>query len=284
MHPVDFSYTAASGVAQVCAELAEDPDGTRVLAGGMSLMPSLIRRVARPRRLIDITGVDQLRHLSAASAGLHVGAAITQRTLERSTELAGYDLLRQALPLIGTVPTRNRGTVCGSLAHADPAAQLGVCLLALGGELTATSSTGVRHISATEFFHSPYRTALRRDELLTGVTFERPAVDTLSYFDQVSLRGVGDRPLVSVALTARRGQHSQPRLVVGGAGQSPSVAPAEITAIATDRSSAAIAAASDALGQAVRFADDARASAAHRRRLTVRLVGRLLHRLRGDAR
>lgn len=284
MHPVDFSYTAASTVEQVCAELPADPDGTRLLAGGMSLLPALIRRDERPRRLIDITGIDRLRHLSTSSAGLRVGAAVTQRVLERSAELAEYALLRRALPLVGSVPTRNRGTVCGSLAHADPAAQLGVCLVALGGELTAMSSAGVRQIPATEFFRSPYRTALRPDELLTEVTFARPAAGTLCYFDQVSLRGVGDRPLISIALTVRPGRDRQPRLVVGGAGQSPFIAPPEITALAADPSDDAIAAAATALGQAVQFADDARTSAAHRRRLTVRLVARLLHRWREDTR
>ncbi|MFJ5261945.1 FAD binding domain-containing protein [Streptomyces sp. NPDC088387] len=284
MHPVDFSYTAASSVSQVCAELPADLDGTRLLAGGMSLLPALIRREARPRRLIDITGIPQLRHLSTSAAGLHVGAGITQRTLERSSELAGYELLRRALPLVGTVPTRNRGTICGSLAHADPAAQLGVCLVALGGELTARSSSGVRRIPATEFFRGPYRTALRRDELLTKVTFERPAVGTLCYFDQVSLRGVGDRPLVSMALTVRAGRNNQPRLVVGGAGQRPLAAPAEIMALAADPSDDAIAAAATALGRAVQFADDARATAAHRQRLSVRLFGRLLRQWREDIR
>ena len=284
MHPVDFSYTAASSVSQVCAELRADPDETRLLAGGMSLLPALIRRAERPRRLIDITGIPQLRRLSTSAAGLRVGAGVTQRTLERSAELAGYELLRRALPRVGSVPTRNRGTVCGSLANADPAAQLGVCLLALGGELTAWSSAGVRHIPATEFFLGPYRTALRRDELLTEVTFERPAIGTLCYFDQVSLRGIGDRPLVSMALTARPGRDQQPRLVVGGAGQCPSVAQAEITDVAAELSDDAIAAAAGALGQAVRFVADARVSAAHRRRLSVGLAGRLLHRWREDIR
>jgi CO/xanthine dehydrogenase FAD-binding subunit len=282
MHPVDFGYTTAKSVSQVCAELPADPGGTRLLAGGMSLLPALVRRAERPRRLIDITGIAQLRYLSTNAAGLRVGAGITQRTLERSAELDGYELLRQALPRVGSVPTRNRGTVCGSLANADPAAQLGVCLVALGGELTARSSAGVRQIPATEFFLGPYRTALRRDELLTEVTFERPAAGTLCYFDQVSLRGVADRPLISMALTAR--PNRQPRLVVGGAGRHPSVAPAEMTDLAAELSDDAIAAAATALSQAVPFADDARVSAAHRRRLSVRLAGRLLHRWREDLR
>jgi len=269
MHPVDFSYTAPTSVAEVCAELSDEPGRACLLAGGMSLMPLLVRRMKRPQRLIDITRIDSLRPVAATGDGLRVGAAVTQRTLERSAELTGYDLLRQALPRIGTVPTRNRGTIGGSLAHADPAAQLGVCLVALGGELVATSNSGSRRIPATDFFRHPYRTALRTDELLTEVLFARPARGTVSYFESVSLRGIGDPPLLSVALLAHPRADAPPRLVVGGAGQSPTRVPVDVT---------------DAVAEFLHFDGNTRAGAAHRRRLAAHTVARLLRRFREEVR
>lgn len=284
MHPVDFTYTAPTDVARACAELAEHPGRACLLAGGMSLMPQLVRRVTRPQRLVDITRIASLRQLTSTGDGLSVGATVTQRTLEQSAEVGGYDLLRQALPRIGTVPTRNRGTIGGSVAHADPAAQLGVCLLALGGELVATSGDGPRRIPATDFFRDPYRTVLRSDELLTEVRFTRPADDVAGYFESVSLRGTGDRPLISAALLADRRADARPRMVVGGPGQIPIRVPLDIGDCPGDLSDEQIADTSFAVGAALRFHDDIRASAAHSKRLAVGVVDRLLRRLREEAR
>ncbi|WP_051020668.1 FAD binding domain-containing protein [Nocardia araoensis] len=281
MHPVDFGYSAPTTVAQACTELSGGSRCTRLLAGGMSIMPQIIRRLARPEHLVDITRIAALQQLTSTGEGLRVGAAVVQRRLEGSAELAGYDLLRQALPRIGSVSTRNRGTVVGSLAHADPGAQLGVCLVALGGELTAVSTAGARHIPVTDFFRGPYTTALRADELLTDVTFARPPLHTIGYFESVSLRGRGDTPLISVALLGRRRVDAVPRLVVGGAGRIPSPIPASILDDLSDKS---IASASHTLQQVLRFDDDLRASADHRVRLTVRVLTRLLHRYREESR
>lgn len=284
MHPVDFSYTAPTNVAEACAELSDQPGRTCALAGGMSLMPQLVRRAARPRRLVDITRIGSLRRLTPTADSLRVGAAVTQRTLERCTELTDFDLLRQALSRVGTVPTRNRGTVGGSLAYADPAAQIGVCLLALGGEVSATSTDGARRIPAPEFFQQTHRSALRHDELLTEVRFARPAEGTVGYFESVSLRGVGDTPLISVALLAHRRAATPPRLVIGGAGQIPTAVPLAPWDAPGDLSEEEIADASSAVRRALRFEDDVRASGAHRMRLAVRVVGGLLRRVREEFR
>src|SRR4051794_21688646 len=120
MHPAPFGYLPASSVEEACAALSEDPDGTRVLAGGQSLMPRVIRRLDRPRRLVDITRITDLHGLHATANGLDVGAAVTQRTGELFPELPGFSILAQALPRVGKVTTRNQGTVCGSIAHANP--------------------------------------------------------------------------------------------------------------------------------------------------------------------
>lgn len=281
MHPVDFDYVAPTSTAEACTELAAHPGAALVLAGGMSLMPLLARRTLRPRVLIDIGRIEDLRHYASTDTGLRVGALATQRQLERSASLAGFDLLRQALPGVGTVSTRNRGTIVGSLAHADPAGQLGVCLLALGGQLGATSSRGTRPIVAADFFRGPYRTALRDDELLTEVVFERPAENTVSSFESVSLRGLGDSPLISVALVADRTRRTPLRLVVGGAGQSPKDVSALVDAPVNGGAARDVA---HAVGQELEFDDDVRASAAHRTRIVTNVVARLVHRLHEETR
>lgn len=276
MRAAPFDYVAATTVEHACAELREAPDQTRILAGGMSLVPRLVLRIERPRRLVDIGRVSELRVLDATAKGLTVGAAVTQREVERCGLLPAFGLLAQALPRVGTVPTRNRGTVCGSIAHANPAAELGVCLLAGGGEVTAVSTAGSRSIGAGDFFVGPHRTALRTDELLREVTFAQPEPGSIGYFDEVTLRGTGDTPLVCAAVTCRTGNGvpADLRVVVGGAGQEPLLVRPPDTAFDPD--------AVDTLLSVLKFADDPHCTGEHRRRLAVRLVTRLLHRLRED--
>ncbi|GFG73193.1 FAD binding domain-containing protein [Mycobacterium botniense] len=283
MGAAPFDYLAAQSVEQACAMLSDDPSGTKVLAGGQSLMPLLVRRLARPRRLVDITRIAELHTMDVSSRGWQLGAAVTQRTAELAGALAGFGVLAQALPRVGKVSTRNVGTVCGSIAHANPAAELGVCLLTLGGEVTATSAAGSRSIAAEEFFLGPHRTALRADELVCSVTFYRPPAGSVGYFDEVTLRGAGDTPVISVAVSGQLhdGELGGLRVAVGGAGQQPVLAPAAITA--------GLAGPDDAVGDAahsfaaqLHFADDAHASAQHRRRLAANLVARLVRRLRKE--
>ncbi|OBF26454.1 FAD binding domain-containing protein [Mycobacterium sp. ACS4331] len=283
MRPAPFDYVAPTTVAQVCAELAEDPAGTRVLAGGQSLMPRLVRRQERPRRLIDITRVGELHDFAVTVQGLRVGAAVTQRTAEKHPATASFGLLAQALPWVGKVTTRNRGTVCGSLANANPAAELGVCLMVLGGEVTAVSARGERSISAADFFGPPGRTALADDELLHSVRFDRPAADTVGRFEEVTLRGAGDTPLLSVALSARTGGDPDLRIGLGAEGQPPTLAPHEVTAaLAGSLDDRSIDDAVQSWVARLAFGADSRAGAQHRRQLAVNVVARQLRRLRED--
>lgn len=282
MHPAPFDYVAATTVAEACAELGREPDGTRVLAGGQSLMPRLVRRLDRPRCLIDITRIGELHELCATADALSVGAAVTQRTAEMYPATHGFGVLAQALPGVGKVTTRNRGTVCGSLANADPGAELGVCLQLLGGEVTAISTRGLRCIAAENFFLAPGHTALDADELLHTVRFNRPPAGTIGHFEKVTIRGAGDTPLLSAAVSARIGGDgaTDVRIVVGGEGQQPVLAPTAITAaLAGSLDDAAIDHASHLLAAELTFTGDTRACADHRRRLAIRVVGRLLRRL-----
>ncbi|HST38747.1 MAG TPA: FAD binding domain-containing protein [Conexibacter sp.] len=283
MRPASFDYLAATSVEEVCAALAQDPAGTRVLAGGQSLMPRLVRRLERPRRLLDVNGIAELGRLRADAGGLTFGAAVTQRSGELAAELRGFGVLSQALPRVGKVTTRNRGTVCGSIAHANPAAELGVCLLAMGGELRAVSARGSRTLAPQEFFLAPFRTALRDDELLSEVTFARPGAATIGHFDEVTLRGAGDTPLASVAVVCETaaGAVARTRIAVGSAGQAPSLASDALAArLRGPLGDAEIDAAAAELGETLELAGDVHGSADHRRRLVVALVARLLRRVR----
>jgi CO/xanthine dehydrogenase FAD-binding subunit len=289
MHPAPFDYLAAASVEEACAALREDSDGVRILAGGQSLMPRLVRRLERPRRLVDITRIAELRELRATTDGLSFGAGVTQRTGELYSGLDGFGVLAQALPRVGKVTTRNRGTVCGSIAHANPAAELGVCLLALGGEIAAVSSTGSRRIPAEEFFRAPHRTALRHDELVHTVTFRRPQPGSVGHFDEVTLRGAGDTPLISVAVTTDTtgvtadGGDPDVRIVVGAAGQVPVLAPAALTgALGSTFEDGAIDHVSREFAGELELHGDTHGSAEHRRRLAVHTVARLLRRVRED--
>ncbi|CQD02922.1 carbon monoxide dehydrogenase [Mycobacterium europaeum] len=285
MRPAVFDYVAASTVTEACAELGRDPEGTRVLAGGQSLMPRLVRRLDRPRRLVDICRIAELHELSATPDGVRMGAAVTQRTAELYPALQGFGVLAQALPGVGKVTTRNRGTVCGSLANANPAAELGVCLLLLGGEVTAISTRGLRRIAAEDFFLAPRRTALEDDELLHTVRYDRPQAGTVGHFEKVTIRGAGDTPLLSAAVSARLGADgaTDVRIGVGGEGQKPTRAPSRITAPLTGAlDDPAIEHASCSLAAELEFLSDTRACADHRRRLAIRIVARLLRRLRED--
>ncbi len=276
MRAAPFEYVAATTVEHACTELGLMPDETRILAGGMSLVPRLVLREERPRRLVDIGRVSELRGLEATATGLTVGAAVTQREVEGSALLLEFGLLAQALPRVGTAPTRNRGTVCGSIAHANPAAELGVCLLAGGGEISAVSTSGSRTIAADDFFIGPHRTALRADEVLREVTFTRPEPGSIGYFDEVTLRGPGDTPMVSAAVTCRidNGLPADLRVVVGGAGQKP--------LLLRPPDAAPDPLAVEHLLTALEFADDPHCTGEHRNRLAARLVTRLLYRLRED--
>jgi CO/xanthine dehydrogenase FAD-binding subunit len=283
MRPASFDYVAARSVDEACAVLSADPDGTRVLAGGQSLLPSLGRRLERPRRLVCITRITELQDLHTTAGGLQVGAAVTQRTGEQFTELGGFGVLAQALPRVGKVTTRNRGTICGSIAQASPAAELGVCLLALGGEVVAVSARGFRRIPAEAFFLAPQRTALRADELLHTVIFHRPT--GIGYFDEVTLRGAGDTPLLSAAVNVRvaGGEVLDVRIVVGGAGQVPVLAGRSVTSALQGRlEDAAVEEASRVFAADLEFCSDVQGSAQHRRRLATRIVARLLRRVKQE--
>jgi carbon-monoxide dehydrogenase medium subunit len=172
MKPPPFRYLRPSGADEVLQLLAEHGDEAKVLAGGQSLVPLLNFRLARPAVLIDLAMVDELRGVRRDDGHLVIGAMTRQREAETSREVAGAaPLIPQALGWVGHLQIRNRGTVGGSIAHADPAAELTAVALALDAEMVVRSATGERVLAAADFFEGPFTTALAPDELLTEVRF-----------------------------------------------------------------------------------------------------------------
>jgi CO/xanthine dehydrogenase FAD-binding subunit len=166
--PAPFEYFAPATLDEAL-ELLAVPD-SRVLAGGQSLVPLLNFRLARPARLVDINGIGELGVLRRSGGVLHIGATVRQAALERSELVARHwPLLAQAIRHVGHAATRARGTVCGSVAHADPRAELPVALAALGARFQLRAKTGARVLTADELFQGPLTTALADGEILTGI-------------------------------------------------------------------------------------------------------------------
>src|SRR6185312_4390850 len=175
LKPPPFKYHAPTTIAEVCVLLRslEDP---KVLAGGQSLIPLLNFRLARPANLVDINRVEGLDRIYERDGGVAVQALVRQAAVEDSELVAGVcPLLVDAVGLVAHRVIRNRGTVCGSLAHADPASELPAVLLALGGHVVARSSRGDRVIQAADLFTGVFETALKPDEVLVEAWFPKAA-------------------------------------------------------------------------------------------------------------
>jgi len=167
--PPPFEYDDPSTLDEVLALLAEHGEDAKVLAGGQSLVPLLNFRLARPDRLIDVNGVSELDYLRLEHGTLRIGALVRHARLESSEEARAVPLLQQAVRFVGHVQIRNRGTVGGSVAHADPAAELPAALTALGARFRARSARGERVLAADELFVTHLTTSLEPDEILTEI-------------------------------------------------------------------------------------------------------------------
>jgi aerobic carbon-monoxide dehydrogenase medium subunit len=171
----------------------------KVLAGGQSLVPLMAFRLARPEVLVDLNSIPELTNLRTEGGELRVGAMVRQRALERSELVAdGWPLLTEALPFVAHEPIRNRGTLAGSLAHADPAAELCAVGLVLEARLVARSVRGERELAIGEFFEGPFTTALEDDELLTEVVLPPVPAGSGWAFEEVARRR-GDFAIAGVA-------------------------------------------------------------------------------------
>ncbi|MBO0877831.1 MAG: FAD binding domain-containing protein [Pseudonocardia sp.] len=271
-----FAYHRAESLEEATALLAEHGPDARVLAGGQSLLPLMALRMSHPTLLVDISkSADLTRHTVHADRVV-VPAAVTARTAETSVE---HPLLAACLAKVGHVEIRTKGTVCGSVAHADPAAELPALLLALDGSVRVASATGHRHIAAEDFFLGPYLTALNEAELVAGVELPRlPATAGASVLEIV--RRDGDFALVGVISVLDAGADSRctdARVTLFGvAGTARRAAAAERVLLGSELSPAVLSEAAARAFDDIDVLGDVHGSATYRRRAGTGLVARSL--------
>ena len=227
MKPPPFAYVDPATVPDALAILAEHGEDGKILAGGQSLVPLLNMRLAAPRTLIDLNRIPDLRYVSRRDregvAGLAIGAMTRQRAVEDDAgALASLPMLRDAIAWVGHPQIRNRGTIGGSIAHADPAAELPLVFRALDGIATVRSRRGDREIPAADFFAYAFTPALEPDELLAEVWFPLPGPHSGQAFLEVARRH-GDFALVAAAaaVTLQDRLLTDIRIAIGGAAPTP---------------------------------------------------------------
>jgi len=278
--PAAFSYFAPRDLDEALHLLAHHAPDAKPLAGGQSLVPMMNFRLAQPRVLIDLNRVAALSFVNDANGVLVLGAMLRQAAAERDHRLsAAVPLLADALPLVGHETIRHRGTIGGTLAHADPAAEIPAVALALGAELVVRSTRGERVISADQFFLGPLMTALEPDEMLIAVRIPRMPPRTGTAFFELSRRH-GDFAIVGVAVQVtldESGQIVQAALALCGVGPTPVRArQAEVALAGAEPTDEQFRAAGALAAQEIDPASDIHASADYRRRIAAVLVRRAL--------
>ncbi len=274
-----FVYARAASVDDALALLAEAGEDAKLVAGGQSLLPLLGYRLVRPSHLVDIDAVEELMAVDEEQGWFRLGALTRHAWLENRTWPGSRRLLGQAAGLIGHLPIRTRGTLGGSIAHADPAAELPVALLALGARVAVRSAVGGRVIPIDDFFTGPFATAVEPGELVTAILLPPCHDRSRGAFTEFAVRS-GDFALASAAVAARveDGCLREVRIALGGVDTTPvRSAAAESTAEGAGREAFA-AAAADAAADC-RPASDRLTSARYRRTLVERLVGDALEQL-----
>ena len=264
MKPPRFDYVRATSAEEAIEAIAEYGDDARVLAGGQSLVAMLNMRLVAPEVIVDISHVPELATITRTEDAVEIGAAVTQAATERFDELAVLlPLVARALPFVGHYQTRARGTVCGSLAHADPSSELPLCLAALSGEVVLRSARGTRILAAADFQQDVLTTACEPDEMIVAVRFPLLVPGEGCAFTEFGIRH-GDFAIVAVAVLANA---ERVRVGVGGCSDRPHVV--EFQPLEDD----ALAERLNALAWSLPFDDDHHASARYRRDL-VRILGR----------
>jgi carbon-monoxide dehydrogenase medium subunit len=278
MYP--FDYVAPASVDEALGVLAEHGEEAKVLAGGQSLLPILSYRLAKPRVVVDINGLP-LDGVSVARGRLTLGALTRHATLEESREVArDCPLLREAAALVGNVRVRTLGTLGGSLAHADPAAELPMTMVALDARLGIAGRSGRRTVAAGDFFTGYLTTTLAPDELLTDI--DVPVTRDMGWAVEEMSRRAGDFAIVAVAALIRLdrgGRVDDARLAFAGVGPAPVRIPAaEDVLRGAEPTGERLGQAADAARAALAPESDAFVSAAYRKLLAGVLARRALAR------
>jgi CO/xanthine dehydrogenase FAD-binding subunit len=285
MKSAPFDYVRPESLADACALLAEDVDA-RVIAGGQTLVPMMAMRLARPERLIDIMRLPELGGIREEAGAIVVGATTRQAQAERDLMIrSSVPLLAAVLPWVGHPPTRNRGTIGGSVANADPAAEIPLVAVVLGAEIMVTTAAGSRSISADDFFVGPMVTALAQRDCVTALRFPVwPHRRIGTGFCEVSTRRSDFAFVAAAAQVAldQDGRCIEAALGLGGVGERPlQLNAAPLVGSRLDARSV-----SDVIRDATNDLDvtsDLHASAAYRRRVAVSLCCRAVEQARDNA-
>ena len=263
MKPAPFDYVRAETLEEALDVLAREGGDARILAGGQSLLPMLNMRLARPAILVDVMCIPALQRLEERDGVLLAGAGVRQVEAERRADPRTQPLLVAALAAIGHAQTRNRGTLCGSVAHADPSAELPLCLVALGGEIRLRSKKASRKVPADRFFSGMMVTERRDDEMIEAVAFPAAKPGTGYAFREIGRRH-GDYAIVACAAVV---DGKGARLAIGGVADRPTARDLPLP------DSSALDDALDAFAWSLDARDDLHGSARYRREL-VRRLGR----------
>ncbi len=288
MKAAEFDYERPATIDVACALLARHGADAKIIAGGQTLVPLLAMRLAKPARLIDINRIPELQGISRADGFVAIRACTRQAdALAHDLVRRDAKLLAKALRFVGHGQTRNRGTVGGSLANADPAAEIGLAALALDAEMRARSATGERAIALREFFKGAMETALEPDECLVEARFPVWPGRVGTGFAEVSVRQ-SDFAFLAVAAQVQldeAGACRRAAVSVGGAASMPvRLQHAEERVLGTKLDERDIAEAADFAAAALAPASDPHASARYRRRVAAALVKRALAEARDEAR
>jgi carbon-monoxide dehydrogenase medium subunit len=286
MFPNAFEYVRPESLEEALRALHEYGDDAKVLAGGQSLLPMMKLRVAAPGVLVDINRVPGLSGREDTGDGLVIGALTRHATLEHDRDLrARYPLLAATAAWIADPLVRNRGTIAGSLAHADPAADWGAALLALHGSVTATGPEGARRLTADDLFVDIFTTSLAPTELITAVHVPPPRGRTGGTYLKLE-RKVGDFAIVGVAITVSLDEHDRVReagIGMAAVGARPLRAAAAEEALRGQVLTPSLIREAAALARdASDPTSDTRGSAAYERDVVRLFVERGLHRLQAD--
>jgi CO/xanthine dehydrogenase FAD-binding subunit len=238
--PPPFEYVRAASVEEALAALAEAGPDAKLLAGGQSLVPMLNLRLARPSVLVDLNRISGLDAVRAENGSVRIGA-LTRQAASGASQLVRdrLPLVAEALPHVGHFATRNRGTVGGSIVHADPAAELPLALTVLGGSVVAVSTRGERTIAAEELFVSHFFTTLEADELVVDTIWPAAPSGSGYAFEELSQRrGDYGLCLAACALTVRDGLVDDGRVAVGSVTDRPLLVDVGLTGRAVDAEAA----------------------------------------------
>jgi carbon-monoxide dehydrogenase medium subunit len=283
MKAAAFAYARAKSVDDALQLLAAHGDGAKVLSGGQSLMPAMNMRLVSPELVVDIGGIAELRAIAVQGDILRIGALTRHVDLLRSPEIGTYaPLLAEAVAHIAHPAIRNRGTLGGSLAHADPAAELPACMLALGAVIVLRNGSGERRIAAVDFFQGIFQTALLAEELLIAVEIPIGPKNVAHFFQEFARRH-GDYAIAGLAGQAvvEGGCFANLRLAFFAVGDRPVLAGAASGLVGSAATLGSIARACAALDDELAPQDDQQASADMRRHLAKVLLTRCVATLLG---